>query len=85
MPNSQATVWMDSREASVFKYGAEDLEQPGLRADAPFLKLNHKAGVMGAGRPLADCDFFDRVIDALRGTRVWSLAGPEQTKDQFLG
>ena len=33
MPNSQAIVWMDSREASVLKYGADDLKQPGLKAD----------------------------------------------------
>ena len=82
-PNSQAIVWMDSREASVYKFGSADIEQQRLSADAPFLTVNHKAG--GAGRPLADYDFFDRVIDALRGTRAWSLAGPDQTRDQFLG
>jgi hypothetical protein len=85
MPNSQAIVWMDSREACVYKFGSADLEQRRLKADAPFLKVSHKAGTMGAGHALADYDFFDRVIDALRGTRAWSLAGPDQTRDQFLG
>ncbi len=85
MPNSQAIVWMDSREASVWRFDSADVEQRRLKADTPFLKVNHKAGIMGAGRPLADYDFFDRVIDALRGIGVWSLAGPDTTRDQFLG
>jgi hypothetical protein len=85
MPNSQAIVWMDSCEASVWRFGSADVEQRRLRSDAPFLKINHKAGTMGAGRPLADNDFFDHVIDALRGIGVWSLAGPDTTRDQFLG
>lgn len=85
MPNSQAIVWIDSREASVWRFGSADVEQRRLRAEVPFLKVNHKAGTMGAGRPLADYDFFDRVIDALRGIGVWSLAGPDTTRDQFLG
>lgn len=85
MPNSQAIVWMDSREASVWRFGSADVEQRRLKADAAFLKVNHKAGTMGAGRPFADHDFFDRVIDALRGIGVWSLAGPDKTRDQFLG
>ena len=85
MPNSQAIVSVDSREASVWRFGSADIEQRRLRADAPFLKVNHKAGTMGAGRPLADNDFFDHVIDALRGIGVWSLAGPGPTRDQFLG
>jgi hypothetical protein len=74
MPSSQAIVWMNSLEASVFRYGAEDLEQHRLRADAPFLKVNHKAGVMGAGRPLADCDFFDSERRAWRWLDRRSLA-----------
>src|SRR5262245_58774514 len=85
MPNSQAIVWMDARDACVWRFGSADVEQRRLRADAPFLRVAHQAGTMGAGRPLADYDFFDRVIDALRGTSAWSLAGPDKTRDQFLG
>jgi hypothetical protein len=85
MPLSQAIVWMDSRQASVFRFGPDDLAQDRLRADTPFLKVDHKAGRMHAGRPAADLDFLDRVIDSLRGTRVWCLAGPDGTKDELVG
>lgn len=85
MPLSRAIVWMDSRQASVFRFGADDLAHDRLRADSPFLKVSHKAGRMRAGRPAADLDFLDRVIDSLRGTRVWCLAGPDSAKDELVG
>jgi hypothetical protein len=85
MTHSQALVWMNSREALVFRFDREELEQAGLRMDAPFLKVAHRSGTLGAGRPAADYDFFDRVIDALRGVEVWSLASPNPARDMFVG
>ncbi|MBI2737446.1 MAG: hypothetical protein HYX38_13000 [Rhodospirillales bacterium] len=85
MPVSRAIVWMDSGQASVFRFGADDLAQDRLRADSPFLKVDHKAGRMHAGRLAADLDFLDRVIDSLRGTRAWCLVGPDGTKDELVG
>ena len=29
-------------------------------------------------------DFLDRVIDSLRGTRIWCLVGPDSTKDELV-
>ena len=84
MSRSRAIVWMDAREASVFKFGVDEIEQARLRADMPCLKVSHKAGSMRAGRPAADFDFFDRVIDALRGTQSWHLAGPDGTKQDLV-
>ena len=84
MPRSRAIVWMDAREASVFRFGADEIERTGLRADNPSLKVSHKAGSLGAGRPAADFDFFDRVIDSLRGTRQWYLVGPDGTKQGLV-
>lgn len=84
MSLSRAIVWMDSRQASIFRFGAEDLARDQLRADKPFLRVGHKAGRMRAGRPAADLDFLDRVIDSLRGTRIWCLVGPDSTKDELV-
>lgn len=77
MPLSRAIVWMDSRQASVFRFGADELARDQLRADKPFLKVSHKAGCMRAGQPAEDLDFLDRVIDSLRGTRLVP-GGPRQ-------
>jgi hypothetical protein len=84
MPRSRAIVWMDSHEASVFRFGADEVKQAALCADNPDLKVSHEAGAMRAGRPAADFDFFDRVIDALRGTCVWYLTGPDGTKQELV-
>jgi stalled ribosome rescue protein Dom34 len=75
---------MDSREAHVFRFNAEDVEQERLKAHMPFRKVHHKAGVIGAGRAAADLDFFDRIIDSLRGSQEWILAGPGQAKEALL-
>jgi hypothetical protein len=75
---------MDSREASVYRFGAEEIEQARLGADNPYLKVGHKAGVMGAGRPAADLDFLDRIIDSLRGIDIWCLVGPDGAKNDLI-
>jgi hypothetical protein len=84
MPRSRAIVWMDSHEASVFRFGIDQIKEAALCADKPDPKVNHKAGAMRAGRPAADFDFFDRVIDALRGTCLWYLTGPDGTKQELV-
>jgi hypothetical protein len=75
---------MDSREACVFRFGDGEVERAQLRADSPCLKVSHKAGSMRAGHPAADFDFFDRIIDSLRGTRQWHLTGPDGTRQDLV-
>lgn len=85
MPQSQAIVWIDSRQAFVFRFGEDDAALERLRADAPFLAVKHKAGALQAGQLAADLALLDRVVDALRGTRTWRLCGPDGARDYLLG
>lgn len=85
MPHSRAIVWMDSREAKVFRFGDEEVAEGRLSVDTPFKALKHKNGVLQAGDLRADLDLLDRVIDALRGTRSWRLCGPDGARDYLLG
>ncbi|CAN5923107.1 hypothetical protein BH11PSE3_BH11PSE3_12650 [soil metagenome] len=85
MPLSRAIVWLDSREAKVFRFGDEDVAQARLSADAPFKAIRHRTGALQTGDLRADLDLLDRVIDALRGTRDWRLCGPEGARDYLLG
>ena len=84
MSHSHAVVWMDSKEAHVFRFNAEDVEHERIRSHNPFRKVHHKAGVIGAGHLQLDRDYFDHIIDALRGANEWLLVGPGAAKDQLL-
>ena len=84
MSHSHAVVWMDSKEAHVFRFNAEDVEHERIRSHTPFRKVHHKAGVIGAGHLQLDRDYFDHIIDALRGANEWLLVGPGAAKDQLL-
>jgi hypothetical protein len=84
MTHSHALVWMDSREAHVFRFNADDVEQERLKAHMPFHKVHHKAGVVGSGHAAADSEYFGQIVDALSGTREWILAGPAHAKEAFV-
>jgi stalled ribosome rescue protein Dom34 len=82
--HSHAVVWLDSREAHVYRFNAGDVDQQRLRAHSPFRKVHHKAGVVGAGHLHLERDYFDNIVDALRGVEEWLLVGPGPAKNQFL-
>ena len=84
MTHNHAIVWMDSREARIFRFNAADVEGEHLVAHNPFKKVHHKAGVIGAGRLSLDTSFFDHIVDALRGTTEWLLVGPSGAKQVLL-
>lgn len=84
MSHGRAIVWMDSKEAHVFRFNAEDVEEERIKAHSPFRQVHHKAGVIGAGHSHLDRDFFDRIIDGLRGVHEWLLVGPSNAKNELL-
>src|SRR5215207_4291931 len=85
MPQSRAIVWISNSEASVFRFGDDDVAQGRLHADAPYLALKHRTGAMQTGNLIADLALLDRVVDALRGIRSWRLTGPDGARDYLLG
>ncbi len=84
MTHNHAIVWMDSKEARIFRFNAADVEREHIKAHNPFRQVHHKAGVIGAGRPAMDASFFDHILDALRGTTEWILVGPAAAKQELL-
>lgn len=83
MSHSHAIVWMDSKEAHVFQFNAEDTERQRIKAHLPFRKIHHKAGVIGAGHVHLDHRYFDEITQALDGTQEWLLSGPGAAKDEL--
>lgn len=84
MTHNHAIVWMDSKEARVFRFNTADVEREHIRAHNPFRQVHHKAGVIGAGHMALDATFFDHIIDGLEGTTEWLLVGPANAKAEFL-
>lgn len=84
MTHSHAIVWMDSREARIFRFNARDVERENVGAHNPFRQVHHKAGVIGSGHMPLDIGFFDDIAGSLQGTAEWLLTGPANAKLQFL-
>lgn len=82
--HNHAVVWVDAKEAHIFRFNADDVEQARIRAHSPFRKVHHKAGVVGDGHTHLDHGFVDQIAEALQGTQEWLLAGPGSAKDQVL-
>ena len=83
MSHSHAIVWMDSREAHVFRFSADDVERQRIRSHSPFRKIHHKAGVIGAGHVHLDHRYFEEIAEALSGVQEWLLTGPGTAKDEM--
>jgi stalled ribosome rescue protein Dom34 len=84
MPQSHAVVWIDFREARVFRFGAEDVQKQRLKARNPYRKVHHEAGAIGGGHARSDRAFFDETAEALAGVTEWLLVGPGVAKHDFL-
>lgn len=84
MTQGHAVLWMDFKEAHVFRFGAEDVEKERIKSHAPFRKVHHKAGAIGAGHTHADKAFFEEIAAALKGVSEWLLVGPGYSKNDFL-
>jgi len=83
MTHSHAIVWMDSSQAHVFRFNAQDVEAQRIKAHNPFRKIHHKAGVIGAGHIHLSHRYFDEILAALEGTEEWLLTGPGGAKDEM--
>lgn len=83
MSHSHAIVWMDSREAHVFRFSPEDVEGQRIQAHNPFRKVHHKAGVVGDGHMHPDPRYFGEIAETLQGVQEWLLTGPGTAKAEF--
>src|SRR3954466_12907929 len=84
MSHSHAIVWIDSREAHVFRFSADDVERQRIRSHNPFRKIHHKAGVIGAGHAHLDHGYFEEIAEALNGVHEWLLTGPGIAKNEMV-
>src|SRR5260370_7176864 len=84
MPHHHAVVWLDHKEAHVFRFDADDVHKERLNAHNPYRKVHHKAGAIGDGHVHGDRAFFDETIETLKDVTEWLLVGPSTAKNDFL-
>jgi stalled ribosome rescue protein Dom34 len=78
-----AVIWLDFKEAHVFKFSAEDVRRQRIKAHAPSHKIHQKAGIIGSGHSHDDKTYFASIVEALSGTEGWLVTGPAATKNEF--
>lgn len=83
MSLNHAIVWMDAKEARVFRFNADTLEASHIKSHSPYRKIHHKAGAIGSGHVHLNHEYFDGIITALHGVNEWLLTGPAQAKKEL--
>jgi stalled ribosome rescue protein Dom34 len=84
MPHKHAVVWIDSRQAHVFKFVREDVEKKRIKAELPFRKIHHKAGSIGAGHVRDDEHYFHSIVEAMAEAEEWLVVGPGEAKKDLV-
>jgi stalled ribosome rescue protein Dom34 len=83
MPHIHAVVWIDTTEARIFRFTAEEVGKERISAHRPFRKVHHKAGAIGDGHTHLDHRFLSEVEEALRDIQEWLLVGAGVAKNEL--
>lgn len=79
-----AVVWLDHREARIYRFNIETAEKTVLHPDIPTHRVHHKSGSIGAGRAPEDAHYFHAVAEAIGAVQEVLLTGPSKTKTHFV-
>jgi len=86
MAHTRAVVWVDSREAKVFSFDAEDVEKKRVKADAPRRHVRH-SGSVGEGKGRDNREYFEAILAEVEATlddvEGWMIAGPDGARQDF--
>ena len=77
MKHSHAIVWMDSKEARIFSFNADDVQSEHIKAHAPHRQVHRHSKT-------ADTAYFHDIAEAVSGTREWLLVGPAGAKTELV-
>ena len=79
-----AVVWIDHREARVFRFSASDVDRLVIHPDHPARHLHHKANSIGSGNTPEDHDFLKRVADVVSDAGAILVTGPANEKAELI-
>ncbi len=79
-PHYHAILWIDHREAKIFRFSATDVTPMVVDSHATGRHSHHKANTTGSGHRGVDTEFFGRVVAALADVGALLIAGPSTAK-----
>jgi stalled ribosome rescue protein Dom34 len=86
MAHSHAVVWVDAREAKIFSFDSEDVENKRVKADAPRRHVRH-SGNVGDGKGRDNREYFEAILAEVEATLDdvdgWMIAGPDGARQDF--
>ena len=82
--HSHAVVWIDHREARVFHFDRDSVDQLVLHPDNPTKHLHHKANCIGSGHAAEDQDYLHAVATALADVHAILITGPANAKTELV-
>lgn len=84
MQHYHAVVWLDHREARVFFFNRDAVEEVDLGARSPNHHLHHRAGSVAGKRSPEDKHFFHEIVQALKPAKEWLILGPGSAKLELV-
>jgi hypothetical protein len=84
MSHYHAVIWMDHREARIFRFNREEADGFVLRPDRPTRHLHHKAGEVGPGKAAEDHAFHREIEGAVADAGEILVVGPASAKQEFV-
>jgi stalled ribosome rescue protein Dom34 len=79
-----AVVWIDHREARVFRFAPADLERLVLHPDHPTPHIHHKANSIGSGHATEDHAFLQAVAESIADAGAVLITGPANEKTELV-
>jgi len=82
-PHYHAILWIDHREAKIFRFSATDVTPTVIASHATGRHAQHKANTSGSGHRGVDAEFFGRVVTGLSDVGALLLVGPGTAKTEL--
>ena len=82
-PHFHALVWIDHREAKVFRFNATEAVESDLHARDRHVHVHHKANTIGSGHAVVDRDLLKKVVGSVSDAGAILIVGPGTAKTEL--
>ena len=82
-PHFHAVVWIDHREAKVFRFNAAEAVESEIRAHDRHVHVHHKANTIGSGHATVDRDLLKKVVGSVSDAGAILVVGPGTAKAEL--